>query len=497
MGEGFKRFKKKYFLSALLKAILSGLSAALLVVATFLLVIKFGKFDFDFVYSLLIGVAVGLLTGLILFFVLHLNDKGVAKKLDKTLGLKEKMQTMYAFREDDDELKVLQRQDAKAIIDSEPVNMKDIFKWLIAFIIVAVISLAYFVTSLVLYLDKEDADTGKNPDGTEQVTPPDEEKPEEEDPFEATDHHRIALEALIKEVEKSNLQDDAKTAVIAELTLLLANLDTLGTESQMKDYVIGVIKNVRGIVNTVNSTFAFHMYAKDSGNENVKRLSQALYSLDLNLIETELNGIRTGMFVSGSRDEIEYVKNELGSILQNSSVPKDDMLYTTVEALYNVLAGIGDNPSYSDTFVNSRLDQGFADALAGFKELVPQQRNNEEVKIMVVNELMRIFGITEADLEEKKDENGDIETEEPEERPEFGDDGGFGTGETVFGSDDIVIDPEKEPGNNIDSINVKYGEIISRYDAKITDMINNGEISEELAELLNEYFSILMTPNEN
>ena len=118
--------------------------------------------------------------------------------------------------------------------------------------------------------------------------------------------------------------------------------------------------------------------------------------------------------------------------------------------------------------------------------------------VYVIEELMRIFGITEEDLAERKNEDGSVETEEPEERPEEGDDGGFGLGDTLFGSNDLVIDPTKDPGNDVDSIWVEYGDIIFKngYDQKLTDLLVNGELSEELKQLLEKYFEILETPGD-
>ena len=302
MSEGFNRFKRKYFLEALLKSVLTGVSIALLVIATFLLVIKLGEIDFELLFGVLIGVAVGLLTGLVLFFILHLDDAEVAKRLDKELALKEKVQTMYAFRDDGGILSQLQREDAGNIIDSKPVNMSSLVKRLIPFIVVAVVSLAYCVSAAIVYFGNDSVVI--DPPASTQSSVQNEDE-DTSDPFEATDHHKIALEALIKEVEKSNLQQDAKVAVIAELTILLAKLDEFSTDAQMKEYVIGVIKNVRAIVNTVNTTFAFHMYARENGGESLKKMSTALYSFNLNLIQSELLAVRTSVFESGTREGIK------------------------------------------------------------------------------------------------------------------------------------------------------------------------------------------------
>lgn len=492
MGESFKRFKKKYLLDAIIKALLTGVSFALLIVATFLIVTFFTKLDFSIIYAILIGIAFGLLLGLGTFFLFKPNDKRLAKRLDADYGLKEKIQTMHAFLGDEGDIKLLQREDATKILDAQPTNMAGLFKGLIAFIIAFVICAAYFAAALVITLKPNEEPTSNPGDNTQQEPGDDDEE------FVPTDHQKIALEALIQEVEKSNMQADLKASVILELGALLANLDDLRLQSQMKEYVIGVIKNVRGYVNGVSGTFKLHMKAKDSTNEKIKKLSLALYSLNLNSIEAEFVSISSGLFaLGGNKDAIADFNDELGAVIRNSDLTENDALYTALKSLHDSLALIVDR-TYTDENILSKLDEAFnEDAIGELKKIIPQEKINNDVKERVVSELMRIFGITEDDIKEKTDENEDIEATEPEDRPEIGDDGGYGGGGNIFGSDDIVIDKEKEPAGNVDNINVQYGEVIANYESKITEMLRNGEISEELAEILRKYYSVLLTPQGN
>jgi len=491
MGEGFGRFRKKYLIDAIVKATLAFFSITLLVVGAFLIVIAKDKMEFDIAYAVLIALASGLLLGIITFFASFPYHKRLAKRLDKDMDLKEKVQTMYAFRDDEGELKALQREDTQAILSSAPLRFTGLFKGWIVYAVAIMVSFAVFTMSLVMW-----ASSMEEPPAPPQSSSgePDVPNDEPDDEFEVTNHHRIALEALIKEVEKSNMQDDAKELVIAELTLLLAKVDEVKLNSEMKDYVVRVIKNVRSIVNIVNTTYAFHMYAKDSPNESLKKLSLAMFSLNMGAIEAQLTEIRATIYVEDSRVEIENLKDELGAVLKNAGINESDKLYEVTKNLHDDLADIVDHPTYTESGINKLLDTAFnATALNGLKSLIPQQKNNEDVKVYVVDELMRIFDLTEEDLLEK-DNGDDVESEEPEqERPETGD-AGFGEGSTVVGSDDIVIDPELNPGSDIDSIRVKYSEVIGRYDGKITAMLQEGEISEELAEILRKYFSVLKTP---
>ena len=499
MGEGLLRFKRENLVNALVKAVLVFLSVALLVVATFLLVAWLTDGDVNLVLPIVIGVGAGLLLGALTFYIFFLSERRLVKSLDKRFSSREKIQTMYAFREEEGGLIELQRSEAQMVLYSRPTKSfgKLLLGWL-GYIIVLVLSVAYLTVSIVL-LNTNDSQTNGTNDGTDNG---DKEEPPVVEDFEATDYQKKALEALIEYVEASKLQDDAKQAVVTELTLLLVNMDTLGTDTNMRDYVVGVIKNVRGIVNTVNSTFAFHMAAGDSLNENMNNFSLAIYSLDLNAIEAQLDYLRNNLYASGTTDEIESFNDELSAVLSNAAFSKDtsEALYVIISQLANTMQDILDHPDYSESNINRKLDTALlTTALDGLKQIIPVQKNNEDVKVYVVEELKRIFGITEEDLSDRKDENGTPETEEPEERPELGDDGGFGTGETIFGSNDIVIDPTKDPGSDIDSINVQYGEIIYKngYTQKITDLIVNGDLSEDLIEILEKYFEILETPSEN
>ena len=90
MGEGFVRFKKQNLIDAVVRSLLVCFTAALLVIGAFLILVKQGVFDFEVTYFVLIGVAFGLLLGCATFFVVHLSDVRLARKLDRELSLNEK-----------------------------------------------------------------------------------------------------------------------------------------------------------------------------------------------------------------------------------------------------------------------------------------------------------------------------------------------------------------------------------------------------------------------
>ncbi len=512
MGEGFARFKRQFLIDAIVKSCLVFIGVALLVIGTFLIVIEKSEIDFDVAYAVLIGIASGLLLGIGTFFVFHLSGKRLAKRLDKIFGLNEKVQTMYAFREEHGSIKELQRADAKAILNDCKLKMSKFVLGWAAFIAFAVLSLSLFVYSVIAMVS-EPATSDNNGGDSGQTTPSDP-PVDEGDKFEPTEHHRLALLELIEYVRSSQLQEGAKASVVAELELLLSKLDTFETDENMKAYVVGVINNVRESVNSVNTTYELYQGASQSANKYLSKLNQAIFSLSIDNVRKALNGIFESLCndyeayynyatadpqpETAVEDQVGLLAKELVAALEKTSLGEDDDLYSVLSGLSAELDNITNvkKPMGVGRAQDKIREALLTECLNGLKIIVPPEKINEDVKVEVVNRLEDIFGL-EAEDEEDRSYIDDSETADPNDKEETGDDGGFGTGDMIFGSNDLVIDPEKEPGNNIDSIKVEYGEIIARYDAEITRLIESGEISEEIGQMLREYFEVLMTPKEN
>lgn len=119
------------------------------------------------------------------------------------------------------------------------------------------------------------------------------------------------------------------------------------------------------------------------------------------------------------------------------------------------------------------------------------QSGNEAVGERIRNELMRIFGIMRselpADVLNKYDMNGNpIEDEEYEEDDydqELGD-GGAGSGEIIYGSNDVIYDPDLNQY-------VQYGEVMNTYAAQIEKLHDAGVISDEIYDFMTYYFAAL------
>jgi hypothetical protein len=120
-----------------------------------------------------------------------------------------------------------------------------------------------------------------------------------------------------------------------------------------------------------------------------------------------------------------------------------------------------------------------------------QQRYDDEMGDYVVKRLLDIFGIPMDELPADAQDNdqgpqtpGDYEDDDDDQTLT---DGGLGSGELIVGSQDVIYDPERNDY-------VKYSEVIDRYNAIFLESKIDGLLSDDMAELIEAYFTALFSP---
>ena len=108
----FKKHHSRLVLEGVLRAVICGLFAGFC--ANFLAALAAWLFDFGGIwFAIAVGAAVGLLTGVVLYFAkFRPSVKELAQRVDR-LGLEERMITMLQFQNDDSVIARLQRQNAE------------------------------------------------------------------------------------------------------------------------------------------------------------------------------------------------------------------------------------------------------------------------------------------------------------------------------------------------------------------------------------------------
>ena len=110
MGTQFKRLKQYNATWTVVRALAFGVSAFLLLSGVFLLLDKLRLLQLGAI-SFVIGAAGGIAVGIAMLLILRKTDLRLAEKIDREQKLRERVQTMVAYQEDDGAVVQLQRQD--------------------------------------------------------------------------------------------------------------------------------------------------------------------------------------------------------------------------------------------------------------------------------------------------------------------------------------------------------------------------------------------------
>ena len=463
MSQSFIKFKRKVRRQSIAAAALLGLGTGLLALAILTLSFKLAGIDLDPLYYVLCGVGAAVL-GVVLYFVFMPSDRRLAKRLDSLYMLDEKVSTMIEYRDDDGVFATLQREDADERLGRAPMNMLK-SKRLLSGILTFAISFGFFVGAALI--------------------PPKPVAPE--DPIDEFDKQWIiaSLSELITTVENSYVNEGLRDSVLVDLRSLLSFVEESEYMSEMKTEAVKTVISVSSALNKVNSATAIAAQLQKNSNENVVTLGKELNKLSGSGSKKALETLGNALSILQA-DDATFIASELDSYLLASGVKVDDELYLMFRSLISAINLGGMN-----------IKLRFESEAKKISNIVILQNVNKSTMDIVVKKLCEIFGITADDIT-AVDPEADVKIPGTSGREELPDEpdvdepenemgsGGLGTGDTVFGSDDVVYDPRTDTYR-------PYGEILNEYFAKVSEMITDGKTSDEIAEAAEEYFSILFS----
>lgn len=472
MGEGFLKFKRKVHIDAIIKSVVIGLSFGAPIFTVLFILSKRQIIGVNGWLCAVIGIVAALIAGGLAYLFLRPNNKKLAKKLDKELALHEKVQTMVEFENAEDIMAALQREDTDERLRLQSVSGAK-FTRLWMYITAGVLSVAMLVTAFAIPKKKEPV----------PVDPP----------FQMDNWQQIALEDLIEYTQSSGMIESAKAYTVEELQGLLATLLETKYTSEMKEQVITVIVNVDGKVDEVNSYTAIYGALNGSMDNAVVELSSAIAELDVASTTTAFADLRKIFTYAEYKRTTEVFAAQTRTALGKSGYDSQDELYAAVEKFLVSLEGVAsDFSEYDETALNAALDGAegvggiFGAAADDIHDAIVQQKTNRTIGKYVISELMEIFEISKDELPDLgadevfvDSETGGGQTGDENDK----NDGGYGKGEQLFGSNDQIYDPEKG--------HVAYGEVLNEYFAKVSEQLVNGTLSEEMQEFINGYYAQL------
>ena len=503
MNNRFKQLKKNADIIAFLKSGLIAVASGVFVFGALSLIFKLCAIEFPIIYLALIAGGAAVIGGAVSVLCFYKSNMRFAKMLDEDHGLSEKVQTMVAFEYDTGDMLDLQRESAEeALRYIRP--KKSVIAQLALPLVSLILAGAILVPSLLVSSKEPDDDTDN--------------VPIYEEPFKITAWEIGALRSLIEEVNAADVYENVKTSTVAELERLLTALGKADTKDAMTAEVVASIVTVDLIVESAHTykTVSVALYASE--DENVKAIARAV--LNVNGIafgekmtdlrqsfkgDTEIlpedDGIGGGNAATASAKEdgepiIITLEEKLSSLslgisttLAELEVTEGDELYTYLVAFAAAIEPIASEGN--EATQQSLIDKAFSDVSTGVGTALSAQYRNKAMRDTVINRLISIFGIDKNDIPELL---GDITPELADEEGGGSNDdkdnaasGGYGEGNELYGSNDLIYDPFNSKG----AAYVLYGDAFDTYYKDIEALLNDANLSSEAKQMLKMYFSKL------
>ncbi len=464
MGKGFRKFKRKLWFGTVVRALLAGLSVGAMAVAGQWLYAKLAICEVDLIrYALRAGVP-ALIAMTVVLICLWPTDRRLARRLDRHLGLGEKVQTMVAFRRDIGDMATLQREDTERILAATPRRRaRGACTWLFAALPLVA---AFCVVGTVLVPAKEPPAPPPVVDNTWYLDVFREQK----------------LLDLIEEVKASDMEETPRESVVNELKRLLTTLKNVRKESYMKDEVLNSIRAVYTTVNDYNTYDIVAMAMMDTPITAVGDLGNSVLSRENLLISEQIRAMYATLDVADRQTTAIALANAIEQAVTRSGVIADNDFAVSLVTTATALRGV------TDEMADDALEELCVAAEDALTDSLEPQFINAGMRDYTVQRLMEIFGIPAEDLPPELIEDGYTPGDKGNYKPDDEDDqlhaGGLGSGEVIFGSDDTIYDPHTDEY-------IAYGEVLARYYATVKEYISGGSTSEELEDMLYDYFAML------
>lgn len=459
MNYSFDKFKNKIVLEVLIKSIVIGLSLGLIAFSIPYTYYKVTGIEYNLLYVILIPIGIWIIVSGLVFLILKPSKKKIAKRIDKSLNLNEKVQTMIEYEKDDNFMINLQREDTLDILSK--ISIKSLsMKFGVFFFLICGIAALSCITALAVPSYEE---------------PPVELPPEIE--VEIDNWTIQAIKDLISEVEESNIDERLKNKYVSELNNLILAIDgkTL-LESELKELVNNVISFVQLEVDKVNTNNEVYTVLKESSTSAVVQFALQINLLNPQKVEISLDMIIN--LINGNKDAITELNPEFGVLLKNSNLNKDDELYIALINMVDAINACANQPDVYDAVKTAVRTNG-----TKIVEIVEVQAQNQYIADYIETTLKEIFNIVDEDTDLGGGEGEGQEGDDNKNNLPTNNSGGAGTGEVLFGSDDKFFDPEEGE--------VNYGDVYTKYYGDIVGKFADGVIPQELRDYFDRYFDIL------
>lgn len=233
MNEGFLSFKKKILKEHLTKCLILSISLGLIVFGVLFLLWKLKVISLPIWSVIIIPIALVALSFCGPYFLLKPSDKKIAKRLDHELKLNEKVQTMVDYKDSDEFIACLQREDTENKLKA--ISLKALkFNLPIALIVLGVIGVASTTTAVSIPMKHD-----------QNIVDPDK-------PFTLTELQIKRIEEVIAKIKESDINSELATSYENELNALIEKLKVITKQDTVNEEVLKTIETITGEMNDTN-----------------------------------------------------------------------------------------------------------------------------------------------------------------------------------------------------------------------------------------------------
>lgn len=468
MGKEFKRLKRYNATWRLFRTLSAAVAIGLSLIGVVLVLSKLRVMEAGTMHYAVCA-AIGAVLGIVYWVAQRRNDQRLAEKIDKEHHLRERVQTMVEYRDQDTAMLQVQREDTEARLKAvrhygqHPLALGAHFVALYVSFIVLMVGLVLPVQAV--------------PQPTQPTEPP----------YEASEWQKAALEELIAHVEASDMLATAKEPVVAELWELRDALDTKLTSKNVQLLVVDAIRLAYKVTDEVNSNDEIHdVIQRKVLHDQADELAYALGAIGNKDREGHIAAIGE---VLAREDMLPSVMG-LALMLEDAltsvvGFDANDPLYAATAAFAQELKPAGEAEAQED-LENAKKHLGVAvNNLKNAANLaLTQQDWTKEECVYVVDTLCDIFEIPANMRPADPDETFDSGNNEKV--PEANG-GGQGTGQMQYAGNDQIYDYQADQYE-------LYGKLMDeRYFPLMRNKLNDGSLPEEMIEFIQNYFHELQT----
>ena len=496
---GFGKYERRLKCGRNVKSLFGGFALSFLVGGILLLVMKLNEWQINPLVVALSMIGAFFVAWLPIFLLHRVNEKRVANEIDAKFALKERASTAMEFIDDDSDMNVLLRNDVREIVEKIDAKAIKAFRFIALYICAFALGLTMLIVGIAY--PTKNAEAGGGSDGDK----------EENTVFVLTESQKDKLNEIKASVEASNMEEEAKEAVVYEIENLVM---VLGSVRMLKSDAIDLIKlttdKIDKITDDTGSQSELYIALKNQDSAYTREFARLLTKCDWEKHVIKRTDIRE-LFIhedfGSDTADLNQIKLDTTIILNNAStsmvkalessgVDPTDPLYSLLyrftfesdptnkqtkgEGLYGTKEIANEMEYLSYRWGQNRLDDLFKIIGDDIYRELDAQNVNYSVGFGASNDIRSLFGLPKVNREDNTKEEADEDGEEDKEPPENAD-GGLGDG-SVFGSDDAVYDKEELK-------HVVYGDVIDKYYI----IMGNTEYTEEQKAIIQKYFETLFT----